>query len=221
MLAMKADSRSLNAQPFGKRKSAPLNPAANPVRKPVPPSLAAITIPRAPAPAPGNEVAKNKDSDTRRATAEATESAPAIAITGERADLVTFFGPHSDKYLKVYDRLNAKPGSLSFNWPAFSLAFVWFFYRKLYLIGAVFMIVPLVMAYVLPFGAGLSGGVFAWFANRAYIGEAKRRIKEANELGLTAEERSDYLRRKGGVSLTAAIGAGLLYAGMGALAFLQ
>jgi len=218
---MKAQNRSIAAQPFGKRKSAPPSlPAANPVRKPGPASLMTI-VARAPTPIAGKDVAQRKDENVSPETPAAIAPAAPTTLTGERADLATFFGPHSDKYLRVYDKLNAKPGSLSFNWPAFSLAFVWFFYRKLYLIGAVFMIVPLVMAYVLPFGAGLSGGVFAWFANRAYIGEAKRRIKEANELGLTGEERSDYLRGKGGVSLPAAIGAGLLYAGMGALAFLQ
>jgi len=222
MLAMKAESRSMSAQPFGKRKSAPPNlPAGNPVRKPAPPSLAAITIARAPTPIPGNEVAQSKDSDAKHAPPAATEAAPPIALTGERADLATFFGPQSDKYLSVYDRLNAKPGSLSFNWPAFGLSFVWFFYRKLYLIGAAFVIVPLIMGYVLPFGAEISGGICAWFANRAYFAEAKRHIKEANELGLTGEERSDYLRRAGGVSLPAAIGAGLLYAGMAGLAFLR
>lgn len=222
MLATKAESRSVAAQPFGKRKTAPPSPTAgNPVPKPAPPSLAAITIARAPTPAPGNEVPESKDSDVSRAMPEATESAPPVALTGERADLARFFGPYADKYLRVYDQLTAKPGSLSFNWPASCLSFVWFFYRKLYLVGAAFLIVPLVMGYLLPFGAEVSGGVCAWFANQAYIAEAKRRIREANELGLTDEERNDYLRRAGGVSLPAAIGAGFLYAGMAALSFLR
>lgn len=139
----------------------------------------------------------------------------------ERADLAAFFGPGADKYLKLHDKLQAAPSSVSFNWPAFSLAFVWFFYRKMYLFGALLAILSVVVGSVLPFGAGVSAGIVGFFANRAYIGEAKRRIKEADGLGLTGEERAAYLRRVGGVSMPAALVAGLLYAGLGALVLLR
>jgi hypothetical protein len=218
---MKAESKSMTAQSFGKRKSAAPNlPAGNPVRKAAPPPLMSIA-PFAQTPMPGDDLARGKDSGVSGGTPAATLATPQSTNVGGRADLATFFGPGSDRFLDVYDTLNAKPGSLSFNWPVFGLSFVWFFYRKMYLIGAVFVTLPIVMGYLLPFGAEMSGAVLAWFADRAYFWEAKRHINEATDLGLTGEERSDYLRRKGGVSLPAAIVAGLFYAAMGVLPFLR
>ena len=210
---------TMTAQPFGKRKTTPQGlSAVDVVRKTTSPLPTTVAAP-GPAPIPGNALAQSSSIDARHASALSVT--PTTANAAERADLVTFFGPDSDKYLQVYEKLIAKPDSLSFNWPVFGLSFVWFFYRKMYLMGAVFVILPIVMGYVLPFGAQMSGAVFAWFADRAYLWEAKRHIREASDLGLTGDERSDYLRRAGGVSLRAGILAGLFYAGMGALAFLR
>jgi hypothetical protein len=203
---LKSGVQTKTAQPFGKRKSTlPQKLPAKPVRKTpfTPLSAPAFSVTAAASIAPS-----------------ITPAAPASANADERADLTTFFGPGTDKYLRLHDRLTANPSSLAFNWAAFSLAFVWFFYRKMYLLGALLVVLAIVAGYAQPFGAGVSAGIFGFFADRAYICEAKRRIKKADNLGLTGEERAAYLRRVGGVSIPAGIIAGLLYAGLGALAFL-
>jgi hypothetical protein len=214
---MKPEYKTMNAQSFGKRKTAP---QSVPVRTAASVSSSVSAMPL-PAPAADARHATPEGFGSNGATSSVAPATPTDTNVGERADLAVFFGPGADKYLRVYDKLIANPHSISFNWAVFSSAFVWFFYRKLYLMGAVFVIVPLVMTYVLPFGVGLSGCVFACFADRVYVREAKRHIRDASDLGLTGEERTAYLHRAGGVSPQAGIVAGLFYAGMGALAFLQ
>src|ERR1700688_1162014 len=79
-----------------------------------------------------------------------------------RADLATYFGPNADHFLQVYDRMRAATGvkriaPRSWNWAAFLLTFVWFFYRKMYAVGAIIIFLPVVIGY-------LFGGVFGWGA---------------------------------------------------------
>jgi hypothetical protein len=51
------------------------------------------------------------------------------------ADLETFFGPRSNVYLAMYEKLRSSSNhwAFSFSWPVFLGAFVWFFYRKMYI----------------------------------------------------------------------------------------
>jgi hypothetical protein len=143
------------------------------------------------------------------------------------ADLATFFGPRADRYLKVYERLRPKQVGLSqssfgmwrnWNWAAFFGSFVWFFYRKQYLVGAAVVLIPLVLSLFL--GAAGTSGIavaIALSANPVYVTMALRRISKADKLGLHGAERTQYLRRAGGVSLVAGLLAGILYAALFAL----
>jgi hypothetical protein len=56
------------------------------------------------------------------------------------------------------------------------------------------------------------------WANGPYIQYALGRILKANKLVLLGRERSDYLERAGGVSLTAGVFAGLIWVSMVGLA---
>jgi hypothetical protein len=137
-------------------------------------------------------------------------------------DLGIFFGLRSEAYIKIFEEMRPKPGVASssrssfprsWSWPTFLLSFVWFFYRKMYLIGAIAILVPVVLSLLLP-GAG-SAGAYAGLALAAkpmYVQSALGRIAKADALGLSGRERAEYLKRGGGVSWPAGVAAGVLYA---------
>ena len=134
-----------------------------------------------------------------------------------RADLSEFFGPRAEIYLAMYDKVREAPAAKrtvirSWSWPVFFGAFTWFFYRKMYAYGALLVIAPVILGY-------LFGGTQCRDRNSVRdVGEVLVRqlrpepISKADKLGLTGTERAEYLQKAGGVSLTAGIFAGLIYA---------
>jgi hypothetical protein len=109
----------------------------------------------------------------------------------------------------------------TWSWPAFFGSFTWFFYRKMYTYGAMLVLLPIAMSYLV--GSAGGGATWAFFAvggKKWYVYSALNRMSKADKLGLAGAERSDYLRRAGGVSLPAGIFAGLVYACLIALAVL-
>lgn len=139
-----------------------------------------------------------------------------------RQELGDFFGPRADKYLAIYDKMRASNRQFvtAPNWLVLFTGFPWFFYRRMYVTGTLLIIVPLLAAYLLGFtsNAGISAGICVW-ANNHYVRSAIRRLKKADALGLVGEERSDYLRRAGGVSVVAGVLASVLLVAAVALAF--
>ena len=137
-----------------------------------------------------------------------------------RRDLTSFFGLRAEIYLKVYDKMCAgsaqnKIFPATWSWPVFFGSFVWFFYRKMYAVGAIFIVLPIAFAFVL--GSAAGSGImiaFAVIAKALYVQSALGRVQKANSLGLSGAERTDYFRRAGGVSVTAGVFAGLLFAAM-------
>jgi hypothetical protein len=134
-----------------------------------------------------------------------------------RADLTAFFGPNADTYLDVYERMRANSGVTRMNvrtwsWPVFLGSFTWFFYRKMYAYGAMLIFLPLVLSYLFGSAGGAMPIIFAMMAKRAYVSTAFDRIRKADKLGLAGWERTDYMQRAGGVSWTAGIFGGLIYA---------
>jgi hypothetical protein len=124
-----------------------------------------------------------------------------------RADLSAFFGPHANSYLRVYDemRRRSKVWVWSWSWAAFFAPVAWMAYRRLYLYGAICVLIPVVGA--LLFGVVDGGAGFAVVAALSvkgwYVSAGLRRIAEADQLELEGEERRSYLRHMGGVSPTA------------------
>src|SRR5262245_25335505 len=67
-----------------------------------------------------------------------------------RKDLADFFGPNSERYLAIFERMRSKSGYYRFvvyswNWVVLLLAYTWFFYRKLYLVGVMLFVAPIVL----------------------------------------------------------------------------
>ena len=140
-----------------------------------------------------------------------------------RDELATFFGPHAEDYLGTYEKMLASTGRRrlsprTLSWPVFLVSFAWFFYRKMYIYGAMLIFVPIIMSYLLGSAGGGSTALFsAMMAKGWYVQSGLNRILKADGLGLTGLERSDYLKRAGGVSLTAGAFAGFVYVAMLAL----
>src|ERR1043165_6334505 len=63
-----------------------------------------------------------------------------------RSDLRTFFGPRADYYLSIYEKMRTQAsGGQAFvwtwHWSVFLTTFPWFFYRKMYAMGAAVILV--------------------------------------------------------------------------------
>lgn len=124
-----------------------------------------------------------------------------------RADLAAFFGSDSEDYLSFYEKRRRRGGSWvwSWSWAFISCPHAWHFFRKMY-VGGVCMILVLVMVMLAawdPLLATFSFIFFAVVAKPSYLNMALRRIRKADELGLTGVERSRYLRTAGGTSILA------------------
>jgi hypothetical protein len=141
-----------------------------------------------------------------------------------RSDLITFFGPRTEPFLRVYEKMRAGSAQnrifpMTWSWSVFFGAFIWFFYRKMYLVGAMMILIPVILSLLFgPTGGGGGLAGFAIIAKTLYVHAALIRILKADALGLAGVERNDYLRRAGGVSLVAGVLAGLLFAAIAAMA---
>jgi hypothetical protein len=135
-----------------------------------------------------------------------------------RNDMTIFFGPRAGAYLAVYDKMRAAPPIRRtmirmWSWPVLFGSFTWFFYRKMYGYGASLAIAPVIASYLFGnAGGGVITILVATWAKGWYVHYAMNRVVKADKLGLTGTERSEYLQKAGGVSLTAGIFAGFIYA---------
>jgi hypothetical protein len=135
-----------------------------------------------------------------------------------RAELAAYFGRNPGRYLRRYEQLRAAgPGSLllAWNWAAFGYGFPWFFFRKLFGLGALFALPPLAAYLGLPWAGNASLVVALFFpvlADHWYVRAALARV--ARVQGLEPAERLDILRRQGGVSPLAGAAAFALYLGL-------
>ena len=81
-----------------------------------------------------------------------------------RADLATFFGPRAEVFLDTYEKMRSATGMRrrspkTWSWPVFLGSFTWFFYRKMYAYGAMIIILPIVLGYLIgSAGNGQAGG---------------------------------------------------------------
>ena len=61
------------------------------------------------------------------------------------SDVATFVGVNSERYIPVFMRMEKKKDKASWNWCAFLFSYLWFFFRKNYLAGAISLIVNLTL----------------------------------------------------------------------------
>jgi hypothetical protein len=133
-----------------------------------------------------------------------------------RTDLRTFFGPHADVYLRAYEKMRGATGGrrlpvLGWSWPAALAGAIWFFYRKMYAVGTVALVLSIALDQVLDIGSVVIALLLAIYGKGFYVDAALRRVAKADELGLIGAERDGYLRAAGGVSVAAGAVAILVY----------
>lgn len=146
--------------------------------------------------------------------------------TGHR--MAAFIGPGAEGYLKHYEAMrtpdrsssNESTGAhrrfrLSWHWPAFILTVPWMFYRKMYTGGIILVALPILLDHLLPgslfLGSGLLIAVIVGICGKTwYLEHAARRFAKAARDFSNIAERSVYLERAGGVSLSAGIFGALI-----------
>lgn len=126
---------------------------------------------------------------------------PAFAVPDEPAfdEQAVVIGPNATSYLNALD-------NQSWRWAFLSLfAIPWFFYRKMYVSGAVSLTAGILLAAHIPLaliGLAFLKGIAAQALYRRFV---RTRIAKADARALAGNARHDYLRRAGGPSITAAI----------------
>ena len=128
------------------------------------------------------------------------------------ADLAAYFGPNAEIYLHHYARMvrETKLFPWSWNWAGFLTGYAWFFYRRMNGAAFVLLIMPIILFPLMQAGTGLGiaialGGIQS---KSLYVHQGFRHILQADRMSLTGDERTWYLRSKGGVSRAAAFFAG-------------
>jgi len=130
----------------------------------------------------------------------------------EEDDLRAAIGPNADAFLAYLARVRATGGSgIGWCWPPFFLGAIWFFYRKLYRIGVLYIASVVTATVFLPPPLPDIALLPIWlvstvFAKKVYIDSAFGRIAQADAKGLTGEARRAWLAQNGGTSPGAAIG---------------
>ena len=139
-------------------------------------------------------------------------------------DLRAFVGPRSDYYIRKWaPRLLDPAGEVGMNWVVVFFPFIWFCYRKMYQVAAIFMGVAIfesiaeqvVFLGVLkmpksPPGIGLiinlvTSTICGVYANAWYLSHAERIIAKSRAEGNEGEMLWHVLARRGGTSVLAAV----------------
>jgi hypothetical protein len=136
-----------------------------------------------------------------------------------------FAGPNADKFIKSYRAQVTKEYAFSLNWPVFFVPLPWLFYRKMFLIGILILMVPIILVTVFPALSGVSTagmvGGLAVSANSIYVWAAIRKIEKIKIQNLVPIERDARIRTIGGTSKTGAAFGALIIAAIFALPFLN
>lgn len=135
-------------------------------------------------------------------------------------ELIAFVGEQkADYYLEKWEAYKDNPNFISWNWASFLCGFYWFWYRKMYSIFLILIVVDFLGALVLPSGAAsiLSLGVTigcGLFGNQLYMKHANKRIRSIKSIysnrGLDYETVMRKLRVDGGITIVPAIVGGVM-----------
>ena len=132
-------------------------------------------------------------------------------------DFKAFVGPNAEPYNTTLAARQTNKFKAGWVWLVFLAPPVWVLYRNLY--GAFFAIVAFIVATTaldIYFGIETHTGTalsisLAMAGRHLVIHRASKFIAQANERGLTGEERLAFLQARGGVSPLAGWTAGILY----------
>ncbi|NQW10292.1 MAG: DUF2628 domain-containing protein [Alphaproteobacteria bacterium] len=122
--------------------------------------------------------------------------------------LRVFVGPNADYFEKLYLKTGRNPEKkykLTWNWAALLITFAWFFYRKMYLVGILFLALPIVAAIMipqLPNSIGVMPAFFAaTFANSFYLHHAVATVRQIRATAPPLDEQERTVAAMGGTSV--------------------
>lgn len=121
---------------------------------------------------------------------------------------VELIGKNTEYYVSRFQQLKWRGKRTSWNWPAFLAGPWWMVYRKLYGWAAGYVLLNLLLA---PEGVGIITWVISGlFANYIYMQHIENLTADAKKLH--GEQRTQFIRRKGGVNVVAVIALFALFA---------
>lgn len=124
-------------------------------------------------------------------------------------EFTSFFSSYnSDYYLKYTENHKNNNHFLSWNWSAFFLTSYWFLYRKLYILGILYLIISISLTFILKGSASISILLIlriltGLYSNAIYFSHANRKILNIKSCvaNLSDDQYLKELKRKGGVNL--------------------
>lgn len=137
--------------------------------------------------------------------------------------VAAFIGPAATGYLKHYSKIwnpdrrssasipaHPRRFRLSWHWPAFVLTVPWMFYRKMYTGAIILVALPVFLDHILPgslfLGSGLLVAATVGCCGKSwYLEHVVNRFAKAKSNFSDTAERTVYLQRAGGVSVSAGI----------------
>ena len=130
-------------------------------------------------------------------------------------DLRLALGPNGEPYLALWRRAGRAWLGLygSWCWWGFLTPLPWLFYRKLWAVGSLLLLLPILSEAVLETGAKAGFGLMALVGALGMplvIERCQRKVRRVQAMGLPAGEAIEQLRQAGGVSLAGAVFGGLL-----------
>ena len=134
-----------------------------------------------------------------------------------------FIGKNQDYYIDAWTKIK-NGDAFSFHWPAFFLVVFWLCYRKMYLEGAILILIIFIETYIsdmliakfgahvfIHYGIQIAYSIAAAIlANKIYLNSTKRKIAKIKALTTDKEERLALAIKAGGTSWVSAIFGGIL-----------
>ena len=132
---------------------------------------------------------------------------PAKDTTVTDQDLITLAGKNAGYYLARFRDMKALNKKAAWNWPAFLFTPYWLIYRRMYLYGAIALVLPYIIMMtqsgflMLLLWAGYIA--MGFFGNYIYLTHLEKIGKYAN--GLEEPQRSRYMAANSGVNTVATV----------------
>jgi hypothetical protein len=160
-------------------------------------------------------------------TEDTTINVTAARGVSDQADdnlFLTFFGRNGDVFRKTLHKMREKDPALkrmvfSWCWPAFLIAPVWLFYRKMYAWAVGIVAFPTALE-LLTGSSGIAGdaalyAILAMQAKSLYVHHANSQLKRLRKHCTSEAELMERAQKSGGVSiLSAVIGTALIIGGL-------
>lgn len=133
-------------------------------------------------------------------------STPSIDTDWENKDLVNYIYKNVEYYIPKFQHIKESGSSVSWNWAAFFFNIYWFFYRKMYGVGAIVILANIAFSFLSGVGVVLNlvlAVCIGVFGNSVYLKHAEKDLESIKNLDENARQRAAL--QKGGVSVVVPI----------------